>query len=76
MDKIKPCPFCGAVARLLVIDGVKVMCTKCDCQTKTHDDMNPFVGLDNWRDGKHIAVVEAIEEWNKRIGEQDDQKRS
>ena len=66
--ELKPCPFCGGVARLLVLSkGVKVMCTECDCQTDTYDDSNPFYGLDSWRDIKWPNAVEkAIEAWNRR----------
>lgn len=66
MIELKCCPFCGAVARLLVNkDGVKAMCTKCNCQTQTYDD----VWLDNWIEGKQNAVEIAIEAWNKRVNE-------
>ena len=72
MNKLKPCPFCGSVAKLFVGSGVKVMCTECDCQTKTYDDMSPLFGCDIWREERKSAVDEAIEAWNRRVGEKDE----
>lgn len=65
---LKPCPFCGGSARLLVLkNGVKVMCVKCDCQTHIEDDCSPISGLTPWRDGKPSAIEKVIEAWNKRV---------
>lgn len=67
MADLKPCPFCGGSARLLVLrKGVNVMCTECDCQTRIENDCNPISGLSPWREGRINAVEKAIEAWNRR----------
>ena len=68
MIELKPCPFCGQVARLFVHNnGVKVMCTECNCQTDTYNDYNKFTGTDLWRCGSGNAVEIVIKEWNRRV---------
>lgn len=66
--KLKNCPFCGCIARLYVDNnGVKVMCTCCNCGTPVFDDINPFVGKTVWSENKkRNAVEEAIDAWNVR----------
>lgn len=65
---LKPCPFCGGMARLLVLeDGVRVACTECECQTKANGDLDPLHELEVWKDPYYTTAVEtAVEGWNRR----------
>lgn len=62
-NELKPCPFCGGEAKILIHtfhalplpSNVQVGCTKCGCRT------------DPWYGTKR----EAIDAWNTRTGEQD-----
>lgn len=68
MPELKPCPFCGSVARLYVMEeGVCVKCTNlgCKCQTPWHSDAY-INGLSMWAKDSKGAVGRAIEEWNRR----------
>lgn len=54
MDKLKPCPFCGGVARILSVGfGYKVYCTNPDCE----------VSPQTWGELTYEAAIDA---WNKR----------
>lgn len=60
MIELKPCPFCGGKAVVMANKGVKVICTKCWCQTYTGFDGDPeecerFSSLDD-----------VIKKWNRR----------
>lgn len=57
ITQLKPCPFCGGKARLLVDEGVKVICEECGCKTEEYKD-RPYVD--------EIAVFAALERWNRR----------
>lgn len=57
MEELKPCPFCGGEARLLVNDGVRVICSKC------------YVGTINMTDvmrQESNAVETVVATWNRR----------
>ena len=63
--KLRLCPFCGGEARLWVWSdggGVCVRCTKCYCQTATRSDDALLHHLDP-------AVERVIEEWNRRVND-------
>ena len=55
--ELKPCPFCGEKARLLVRNGVRVLCTKCGATTR--------IMVDSERIGTS-AVEDVIKAWNRR----------
>lgn len=57
MEELKPCPFCGGKARLLVNDGVRVICSKCYIGTMIMKD-----GM--WQESNAIEMVVAA--WNRR----------
>lgn len=57
MFELKPCPFCGGKARLLVGDGVRVICSKCYVGT--------MILTDNM-ECESNAVETVIEKWNRR----------
>lgn len=57
MDKLKPCPFCGGEATLLVgAMGAYAICTECFIQTEPE--------MDNKE--KRGALIFTIEKWNRR----------
>ena len=59
MDKLKPCPFCGSKAELLIVPGRMtkwvVRCTKCYTNN-----------------GTFVSDHDAREAGNRRVGEQDE----
>lgn len=57
MFELKPCPFCGGRARLLVNGGVRVICTRCYVSTMVLKDELEY--------GSN-AVESSIEAWNRR----------
>lgn len=57
MIELKPCPFCGGKARLLVNDGVRVICSKCYVGTMILTD-------DVVRETNAVEMV--VEAWNRR----------
>ena len=58
MEELKPCPFCGGKARLLVNDGVRVICSKCYVGTMIMTDVM-------WQESNAVETVVAA--WNRRI---------
>ena len=63
MSELKPCPFCGGIARIYCREGVRVKCTKCGCETPTRND-SPG---EWWENGKTNALEMVIKEWNRRV---------
>ena len=61
MSELKPCPFCGGKAEMLINeyeDSRKeylVACTECDGM------------VERWRE----AEEEAVEQWNRRVSDKD-----
>ena len=64
MTQLKPCPFCGGKAEMLINeynDSKKeylVACTECDGM------------VERWRETEE----EAVEQWNRRISDEEDAK--
>lgn len=64
MDKLKPCPFCGGKAEMLInkYNDLRkeylVACTKCDGM------------VERWRETEE----EATEQWNRRVSDKEDTK--
>ena len=58
MIELKPCPFCGAPAQIYVRDGVRVVCMKCEAQTREM--------VDNIINNEICAVQDVIDAWNRR----------
>lgn len=58
MFELKPCPFCGGKARLLVNGGVRVICTRCYVSTRV---------LKDELESDSSAVELSVEAWNRRV---------
>lgn len=58
MFELKSCPFCGGKARLLVNDGVRVICSKCYAGTMIQRDSVE-------RESNSVEMV--VEAWNRRV---------
>ena len=61
MIELKPCPFCGEKARLLVSNGVRVLCTKCGATTRILVDSERI---------ETSAVEDVIKAWNRRADDE------
>ena len=59
-DNLKPCPFCGAPARLWVDGVVYVTCTTCSIRTDGASDYNSI------NQCYKSAVERVIDAWNRR----------
>lgn len=67
MEKLKPCPFCGGEAQL-VVNGWKafVQCKRCEAKTRTIKHSLPR------KNAEHLSFAEAerdrwaVEAWNRR----------
>jgi transcription elongation factor Elf1 len=64
-EKLKPCPFCGGKARIVVDDDfVYIQCKKCEVNTRYED------WEDIYADGPGVVISEGpgvlIKEWNTR----------
>ena len=59
--KLRPCPFCGSEAYLIINDGARVLCPKCGATSKILVDN--IVGYNSSKN----AVKSVIEAWNKRV---------
>ena len=74
MIELKPCPFCGEAAQLFCgTDGVAVICTNqdCGCRTPWFEDRDKMFGTLPWINGR-LAINEAMNCWNKRVGDDDE----
>lgn len=60
--ELKPCPFCGGEAHLLVQNGVRVKCQKCSCQTMMLTDGESANGKPYGN-----AVMSVVDKWNNRV---------
>ena len=61
MASIKPCPFCGGQAELLVGPRgiVRIICKDCSCRT---EEMEPYI-----LGGEFVSrYTEVVETWNRR----------
>ena len=58
MFELKPCPFCGGNARLLVNGGVRVICTRCYVSTRV---------LKDELESASSAVELSVEAWNRSL---------
>ena len=61
MIELKTCPFCGGEARLLVNNGVRVICQRCGATTKCLVDTITARGVSG---NSTQAVIKA---WNRRV---------
>lgn len=60
--KLKPCPFCGGNAQLIVNEGVRVSCFVCKASTRVQADSELFT----YAKSGASAVVSVIRAWNRR----------
>lgn len=60
--ELKPCPFCGGKAVVFVNDGVRVLCVKCNAQTRSLVDNVALIDSTS-------AVESVVAAWNRRTGE-------
>lgn len=77
-ENIKPCPFCGGRALVIVWKGehdrmVRVECCDCKCSTPGIVFQLPVSPLDHvreigWQPGLEDAKRAAVEAWNMRTG--------
>ena len=76
-NELKPCPFCGGRALVIVWKDddrlVRVECTECKCSTPGIVFRLPRFPLDSvreigWQPGLEDAKREAVETWNRRMG--------
>lgn len=58
---LKPCPFCGGKAELMILAGVYVKCSR--CFASSHEF------FDSWDGVVGSAKVKAVRAWNRRVGE-------
>lgn len=63
MTELKPCPFCGGKAKLVLIDGwdpwlAYVECPHCDTR-----------GPDVWQVDDKKFKATAVKKWNRRVKE-------
>ena len=68
MDELKPCPFCGREARLLVAieEGICVRCVECGAQTPWLNDA-PLGVITEWKKCiKETSSEHAVKLWNRR----------
>lgn len=63
---LKPCPFCGGRAVLIVENGVHVMCLSCGVGTSIRTDKIYQKGV-----SQEIIVTDSVDkvikEWNRRV---------
>lgn len=75
MNKLKPCPFCGRSHGLLITSIHHRL------DYSTYEQWSVFCDASGDKVGcgascgYHRTKTEAIEAWNRRAGEQDEQKR-
>lgn len=59
--KLKPCPFCGAKAKVRRIkDSYKIMCAECGASSHR-------VHIQPWHDNKFVAQCQSAKAWNVRF---------
>ena len=63
---LKPCPFCGGKAVLVVENGVQVMCLSCGVRTSLRADKIYQKGVSQERIVTD-SIDKVIEEWNRRV---------
>lgn len=69
--QLRPCPFCGGEAKVIVdflMDGVKYCCTCTECEAKSTPYAFRDIGTmrDEVFDKMEEKKEKAIEAWNKR----------
>ena len=83
MNELKPCPFCGAIPQCGVdfcessSRGIKlaatVECTGCGIRKRDIFKATDYISLVPFYDYDN-AFARVIKEWNKRVGEQDEDR--
>lgn len=63
--ELKPCPFCGGKARLLVDGGVRVICSRCHVGYMNVMNLTDSIGCES------DAVEMVVATWNRRSGNGD-----
>lgn len=61
-EELKPCPFCGGKAVLVVIEGVEVRCEDCGARTDRRVTYKTPTGVYG-----NKPVEKVIELWNRRV---------
>lgn len=67
MTELKPCPFCGAAAKVYAgSEGLAIVCTNCGARTTyLNDSLERRIDRITWATGQE-AFSKAVYSWNTR----------